>query len=116
MINIIGPPNLKDNFVVRVLEGRRNVSVDLALDPRAFPVPFLFSWTKGGESLTTVTGPTLTYSTAAFDTIERQDSGDYAVNATNFILDNPTQQIGSDTGSFTLDVICKFYLHSTMLL
>lgn len=82
--------------------------MDLTLDPPPFPVPTLFSWTKDGESLTT--GPTLTYSTATFDTVERQDAGDYAVNAANFVLDNPTQQIGSDTGSFTLDVICKVLL------
>ena len=112
MIKFIGPPNLMDNFVVRVLDGRRNIPVDLALDPPAFPIPSLFSWTIHRESLNT--GPALTYSTATFDTIERRDSGDYAVNATNFILDNPTQQIGSDTGSFTLDVICKFYCHSAM--
>ena len=103
-----------DNFVVRVLDGRRNVPVDLALDPPAFPVPSSFFWTKDGESL--ATGPTLTYSTAIFVAIGRQDSGDYAVNATNFILDNPTQQIGSDAGSFTLDVICKFYYYSILVL
>lgn len=95
-----------DNFVVRVLDGRRNIPIDLTLDPPAFPEPTIFSWTKDGESLTI--GPILTYSTATFNTIERQDTGDYTVNATNFILDNPTQRIGSDTGSFTLDVICKF--------
>lgn len=100
---------------MRVLEGQRNISVDLALDPPAFPVPSSFSWTKDEKNLTTVTGPTLTYSSTTFDTIERQDSGNYAVNATNFILDNPTQQIGSDTGSFILDVICKFYLHFIVL-
>ena len=99
---------------MRVLEGKRNVPIDLALDPPAYPIPSSFSWMIDRESLNT--SPALTYSTATFDTIERLDSGDYAVNATNFIPDNPTQQIGSDTGSFTLDVICKFYLHSTVLL
>ena len=90
---------------MRILDGRRNIPVDLALDPPAFPEPDMFSWTKDGESLTT--GPALTYSTVTFDTVERQDAGNYTVFTTNFILESPTQQIGNDTGSFYLDVICK---------
>lgn len=94
-----------DNFVVQVLEGRRNIPVDFALDSSAFPEPNLFSWTKDGVRLTT--GPTLTYSTVTFVTVERQDAGNYAVTATNFILDNPAQEVGNDIGHFTLDVIFK---------
>lgn len=49
----------------------------------------------------------LTYSSIRFPTIERQYSVNYTIFATNTDIDDPTQQIGNDTGSFYLDVICK---------
>ena len=38
----------------------------------------------------------------------RSDAGNYVVSVTNFLLDNSSQPVGSDTGSFSLDVLCKW--------
>ena len=42
-----------------------------------------------------------------FGSLMRSDSGNYTVNATNYLLDNVTQPVGNDIGSFYLDVLCK---------
>ena len=100
----VDPPSLQDNFLLRIQENGRNVPVDLREDPPPFPEPSSFSWRKDGQSLI---GPALTYSSVTFTTIEREDSGNYTVVARNFVVDAPSQQVGSDTGSFYLDVICE---------
>ena len=101
----IGPPILRDDFFVRIEENTRNVPVDLALDPSPFPVNTLsFDWTRDGRPLTTVTGPALTYSSVTFSSVDRTDSGTYSVLTTN-VVDGV--QVGNDTGSFNLDVVCK---------
>ena len=91
--------------MVKIEENSRNVPVDLREDPPPFPEPTSFNWRKDGQPLV---GLALTYSNVTFTTIERQDTGNYTVIATNFVLDDPTQQVGNDTGSFYLDVICKY--------
>ena len=85
-------------------ENSLNIPVDLSGDPPAFPIPTDFSWTKDGSPLNDAS---LTHSTITFSTISRSDSGNYAVSATNFILNNDKVPVGSDMGSFSLDVICK---------
>ncbi len=35
------------------------------------------------------------------------DSGVYSLIATNHLLDNPSEVLGTDTGEFNLDVLCK---------
>ena len=105
LYNIIypGPPTLRDDFFVRIEENTRNVPVDLALDPAPFPMDTLsFDWTRDRRPLST--GPTLTYSSVTFSSVERRDSGTYSVLTKN-IVDGV--QVGNDTGGFTLDVICK---------
>ena len=98
-----GPPSLRDNFMVRILENSRNVPIDLAVDPLPFPLDTIsFNWSRDGRPLTT--GPTLTYSSMTFSSVERTDNGTYSVLATNVVDE---AQVGNDTGSFTLDVICK---------
>ena len=69
-----------------------------------------FDWTRDGRPLTT--GPALTYSSVTFSSIERTDSGTYSVLATN-VVDGV--QVGNDTGSFTLDVICESVLCEGMV-
>ena len=84
---------------------QNNITVDLRQEPAAFPEPTLFNWTVDGQPLT---GLPLTYSNVTFGTVRRADAGNYTVSATNFILGSPgTKQVGNDTGSFYLDVICK---------
>ena len=100
-----GPPNLRDNFLVRLEEDNsQDIPVDLRQEPAGFPVPTEFSWNKDGERLTTRPH---TYSSVTFDTVRRADAGVYAVSATNFVVGNPAVEVGSDTGSFYLDVLCK---------
>jgi hypothetical protein len=107
-VNFSGPPTLQDNVVVKIEENTNNVSIDLSQDPAPFPTPTIFIWYKNGEQLSLndldlVTD--WTYSMATFSTVRRVDAGRYAVSATNF--GKRQQQIGSDSGGFHLDVICK---------
>ena len=88
----------------RIEENTLNVPVDLSRDPAVFPIPTDFSWMRDGSLLN---NPTLTYSMVTFPSISRSDAGNYAVSATNFVLDSDSVQVGSDMGSFSLDVICK---------
>ena len=101
-----GPPSLRDNLMFRIVENSLNVPVDLSQDPTAFPMPTTYTWTRNGASLSGPP-PTLTYSNVTFPSVSRNDAGNYAVSATNFDLNNNTVPIGSDMGSFSLDVICK---------
>ena len=94
---------MRDNFLVRVEENNGRVPVNLTKGTTAFPEP-TFSWTRDGQLLI---GPDLTYSSVTFENVRRMDAGNYTVSATNFILNSTTEQVGNDTGSFYLDVLCK---------
>ena len=106
---VAGPPKLRDNFMVKIVEGINNVPVNLSQDPAPFPLDMIsFIWSRDGQPLTTgPSGPALTYSTVTFATIEREDAGNYTVVATNSVED---EQVGSDTGNFYLDVLCKMWV------
>ena len=97
---------MRDNFSVRIVEGDLNVPIDLLQEPIAFPEPD-FEWLVGGQPLRQ-NGITTTYFSVTFDSVMRSDTGNYVVTATNFLLDNSSQPVGSDTGSFSLDVLCKW--------
>ena len=97
---------MQDNFAVKIQEGDLNVPVDLLLEPAAFPEPSIFVWLKDGQALRQ-NSLTITYSSVTFSSVLRSDAGNYTVNVTNFLLDNSVQPVGSDTGSFYLDVLCK---------
>ena len=103
---ITGPPTLRDNFLVRIKEGNKNVPIDLSLDPTAYPEPTTFSWNMNGQSLTNLPQ---TYSSVNFSIVRRSHTGNYTVFATNYLLNDPTTQVGNDTGSFYLDVLCMYY-------
>ena len=95
--------------MLKVLENRTNITIDLYQEPAAFPEPTVFSWNKDGQPLRT--DLLLTYSNVTFDTVKRADAGNYSVITTNFVSpdssESGTSQVGNDTGSFYLDVICK---------
>ena len=97
---------MRDNFLVRIEEGDENIPVDLRLDqnPAAFPEPTGFIWNVNGELLTYLPR---TYSSVNFSTIRRNHAGNYTVFAVSYFLDDSTTQVGNDTGSFYLDVLCK---------
>ena len=99
---------MRDNFSVKLLEGDLNVLIDLNQEPAAFPEPSDFEWLIGGQSLIRRNGIVTSYSSIIlFGSLMRSDSGNYTVNATNYLLDNVTQPVGNDIGSFYLDVLCK---------
>ena len=89
---------------MKLEENSENVPVDLSQQPEAFPAPNFFTWNKDGRPLT---GHALTYSSVTFATVTRQDAGNYAVSATNFVLGSTTEMVGTDSGDFSLDVICE---------
>ena len=93
---------LQDNILFRLVEDQSAITVNLSKGLAPFPQPS-FNWTKDGLLFSS---PALTYSSVTFDMITRLDAGIYNVSATNFVLDS-MQQVGSDTGSFYLDVLCK---------
>ena len=94
--------------MVQIEENSENVLIDISLDPEPFPLDTLsFSWTRNGQPLTGGSGIALTHSSVTFAVIERTDSGEYSVSASNHVIGHPLQQIGNDTGGFSLDVICK---------
>ena len=101
---VLGPPNLRDNFSVKIEENRENISVDLRQEPAAFPEPTSFVWYKDGLPLTDFKQ---TYSNVTFDSIGRMDVGNYTVFARNFISGGSMERVGNDTGSFHLDVLCE---------
>ncbi|MCG8626741.1 MAG: immunoglobulin domain-containing protein [Proteobacteria bacterium] len=106
---------MQDDFLLKIEEGSRNITIDLRQDPAAFPEPTLFSWSKDRQTLSATTELTLTYSSVTINTVRRADAGNYTVTATNFVLpDVPVaNQLSNDTGSFYLDIICK--LHKNVL-
>ena len=104
-----GSPNLTDNLPVVVVEGRTN-TVSLRQAPDAFPFPQQFSWTVNGSPASNNSRVTFGYPSVTFQQLERGDAGTYTLTATNYRLDNTSVVVGTDTGSFTLDVQCKFRL------
>ena len=110
---------MQDNFVVKIEAGGQNITIDLSQEPAAYPVPTLFTWNKDGQPETDPT-LTLSYSNVSIDTVRRADAGNYTVTATNFVLPGSPggNQVGNDTGSFYLDVLCKYvvYVHCIWLL
>ena len=82
-----------------------NVVINISLNPLPYPLDNIsFTWSHDGTPLTNDIA-ILTYSSVTFHRILREESGDYDVTATNFAQG---RQVGNDTGSFHLDVICKF--------
>ena len=104
-----------DNITLNVLENTRNLPIDISQNPIAFPEEtVLFTWTRDGQLLISGPGLSLTYSSVIFSNVDRQNSGNYQVFTSNIIQD---REVGNDTGSFNLNVICKlrlismFYVH-----
>lgn len=97
---------MRENYIVKLEENSENVPIDLRQQPAAFPAPTSFAWNKDGQPLT---GHALTYSNVTFAAVTRQDAGNYAVSATNFVSGSTTKVVGTDTGGFSLDVICELH-------
>ncbi len=103
--NFVGSPYLQKNLLYKVPEGERNVIIDLNLSyPPAFPPPSFHRWIKPEVYVT------LNNSAVSFDSITREHAGVYSLTATNYHLNDSNRIIGTNTGNFTLDVVCKFLL------
>ena len=97
---------LRDNVLLKVEENGGRIPIDLSEGLVAFPEP-TSQWSKDGQPLNGPR-PALTYNSVTFDNVRRTDAGNYTVVATNFVLNSTTpEQVGNDTGSFYLDVLCK---------
>ena len=96
----------------KVKEGERNVTIDLSPSPPAFPPCSYYRWTKPEVYAT------LDDNSILFDNITRKHAGVYTLTATNYPLNysNNASMIGTDTGNFTLDVVCKFSLFKVQFL
>jgi len=90
-----------------VVEGGSVTTINLDLDPEAFPFP-QFQWTMNGQvAMNNTPRVTYSYPGVTFTSCDRDDSGTYNLTATNYHLDNTSVIVGMDTGSFSLDVQCK---------
>ena len=107
---VIGPPSLQDSLMVMIQEGSVNIPVDISQEPLAFPEPTNFMWLKDRQPLRN--GLTKTYSNVTFNSVSRTDSGMYTVSAANTLLSDTSQEIGNDSGSFHLNVLCKFVVET----
>ena len=98
---------------MKIQEGDANIPIDLRQDPAPFPEPRIFNWSKDGQPLSDDLN--VTYSTITFPLVTRNNAGNYMVSATNFLLSNDSsQQLGSDAGTFYLDVLCEqLYTYAT---
>ena len=97
-----------DNLQINIIEGTLNAKVDLSESPPAFPFPRIFQWQKNGAFVDANTSMvTFGYPSVVFENVSRSDSGNYSLMATNYLLDNPDEMLGNDSGSFFLDVLCK---------
>ena len=101
-----GVPRLvQDRPVIRFQEGA-NVQVNLERGRAAFPFP-QFVWMKDNIALSNATGRSFGYPSFSFNPVARSDSGTYTLSATNFFLEDPFPELGNDTVSFDIDVVCK---------
>lgn len=90
---------------VRFVEGESNLTVNLETGVPAFPFPSSFQWSLNGRQLQNDSRRSLGYPEATFSDVRRSDAGLYALMATNFFVDDPSREVASGEGEFTLDVL-----------
>ena len=98
----VGPPYLEKNSIYKVVESANSFSIDLSRDPPPFPPPNYHVWNKTGVDVT------LNGTAISFDNVTRRHTGTYSLTVANFYY---SEEVGRDTGNFTLDVLCKFIVH-----
>ena len=90
---------------IRLIEGKP-VMINIE-KVRPYPYPASFLWSKNGFDLFNNSRVKYGYPSINFSMINRSDSGNYSLIVTNYYIDNPSRALGSSSGSFTLDVLCK---------
>ena len=105
---IIGEPVLKNlSDPVRFQVGE-NLMVNLELDNPAHPFPTTFQWFKNGVEMSSNDSRVMFgYPSLIINNAMPSDTGVYSLTATNHLLDNSSEILGTDTGEFTLDILCK---------
>lgn len=101
-----GAPRLEADLMREVVEGRA-FSLEISSGPEPYPYPRDFQWTKDGVPLRNSSRVTWNYPSVVFRNVSRTDSGRYALNAVNYRLDNPSEEIGRARGTFQLNVLCE---------
>lgn len=115
LVVFVGAPQLISGLVHEVLEGT-TTSVDILSGPEAFPFPTDFQWRKDGMLISNSSTVLLGFPSVTFLNVSRADSGDYSLDAINYHLDNPSEEIGRGTGGFHLNVLCKcIYIRTQFL-
>lgn len=100
---------MRDRFeTFKVEETHGSLTIDVGQDPKPFPEPTEFTWRKNGKRMSFKPSLIMAHSNLTFSKVMRADAGKYLVFATNFALKNRTKQVGYDSSSFALDVLCKF--------
>jgi hypothetical protein len=93
---------------LRFVEGEDGLVANVEGMPLAHPSPLIFQWSKEGEgNLQNDLRRIFRYPDFTIDDVRRSDSGRYSLTATNFFLDEPRRELGTGTGSITLDILCK---------
>lgn len=110
------PPSLRiisEQF--EYIEGDGEFVIDLAELPLSAPDPSDYTWYLNGEAITSDNRRTLghpTYSTLRITRLDPTDLGNYSLRATNYLKNGSV--IGSATGSFNLNVLCKYSVHDAL--
>ena len=92
------------------LRENEELSVDLSEpgSPPAFPFPSDVTWMRGGEQLMNSTDTRLYgYPSIFIGSVLPSDAGLYTLTATNHQQDGLTP-VGTDSGSFSLNVLCEY--------
>ncbi len=101
---------LKDLDVLVAVEGDAFPNGSLGIEQQQpFPFPSSFTWSRDGDPLLNISANvSFGYPELSLNPVSRTDSGLYTLTASNYLLDNDSVLIGNGTGSFTLNVLCKF--------
>lgn len=98
---------MKKNLEYTVVENKVGFILNLILDPLPFPTPTFHEWNTSNVNVT------LKNNGVDFDIVTRKHADIYSLTVSNYHLCDKTRLIGTDTGNFTLNVICKFLVHTT---
>lgn len=96
---------------IRFPEGENGLVVNLETELEAQPFPISFEWTSSEGTLQNDSSRSFGYPTLSIDNVQRSDSGTYTLTATNSVMEDDAS--GTATGSFVLDVLCKFNQNCT---
>lgn len=110
MLTILELPNLLNiPDPVKYRDQERDVMINLENEEYpAYPFPATFYWSKDSKGpLQNDSRRTFGYPSLVIGRVKVSDAGRYSLTATNYILSNPPEPLGTSIGRFTLDVLCE---------